>query len=124
MNPVDLFLLVIAAIFVIGVIGELIFEKTDVPDVVWLILVGILIGPVLGWVSRDGLVEIAPYFGALTLVIVLFDGGTELRLRDLGRAAPKASFLAVISFVLSTSAVAASMVTGRRHAIAKHPNAR
>ena len=70
MNPVDLFLLVIAAIFVIGVIGEIIFEKTDVPDVVWLILVGILIGPVLGWVSREGLVQIAPYFGALTLVIV------------------------------------------------------
>ncbi|MGB1698754.1 MAG: cation:proton antiporter [Nannocystaceae bacterium] len=106
MNPVDLFLLVIAAIFVIGVIGEIIFEKTDVPDVVWLILVGILIGPVLGWVSREGLVQIAPYFGALTLVIVLFDGGTELRLRDLGRAAPKASFLAVLSFTLSTLAVA------------------
>lgn len=107
MNPVDLFLLVIAAIFVIGVIGELIFEKTDVPDVVWLILVGILIGPVLGWVSRDGLVQIAPYFGALTLVIVLFNGGTQLRLRDLGRAAPKASFLALVSFTLSTFAVAA-----------------
>ena len=106
MSPVDLFLLVIAAIFVIGVIGELIFEKTDVPDVVWLILVGILIGPVLGWVSRDRLIEIAPYFGALTLVIVLFDGGTELRLRDLGRAAPKASVLALLSFVLSTGAIA------------------
>ena len=106
MNPVDLFLLVIAAIFVIGVVGELIFEKTDVPDVVWLILVGILLGPVLGWVSRDRLIEIAPYFGALTLVIVLFDGGTELRLRDLGRAAPKASALAIMSFTLSTAAVA------------------
>jgi len=115
MNPVDLFLLVIASIFVIGVIGELIFEKTDVPDVVWLILVGILIGPVFGWVSRDALVQIAPYFGALTLVIVLFDGGTELRLRDLGRAAPKASFLAILSFTLSSFAVAA--VSMGAHAI-------
>ncbi|MBZ0117152.1 MAG: cation:proton antiporter [Sandaracinaceae bacterium] len=111
MSTVDGFLLVIAAIFVIGIVGELIFERTGVPDVIWLIVVGIVIGPVAGWVPRRELIEIAPYFGALTLVVVLFDGGSELRLAELGRAAPRAMLLAVLGFSMSAGVMAlASML--------------
>ena len=39
MDPVSLFLLTVAAIFLIGIAGEIVFERTGVPDVVWLILV-------------------------------------------------------------------------------------
>ena len=52
MTPVSLFLIVVAAIFLVGVVGELVFERTGVPDVVWLVLVGVLLGPVTGVVSR------------------------------------------------------------------------
>jgi cell volume regulation protein A len=75
MSPVTLFLVCLAAIFLIGTFGEVVFSRTKVPDVVWLIVVGILIGPVLGIVSRETLLGIAPYFSALTLVLVLFEGG-------------------------------------------------
>jgi hypothetical protein len=34
MNPVSVFLLAIAAIFVIGVIGEWFLAKTGIPDVI------------------------------------------------------------------------------------------
>lgn len=37
-----------------------------------------MVGPVFGLVSRESLARIAPYFGALTLVVVLFNGGTQL----------------------------------------------
>ena len=77
MASVELFLLCIAAVFLIGVIGELVFARTGVPDVVWLIVVGIFMGPVFGFVDRSFLLDIAPFFGALTLVIVLFDGGVN-----------------------------------------------
>ena len=39
--------------------------------------------------------DIAPFFGALTLVIVLFDGGVRLRLGELMSAAPRSLLLAV-----------------------------
>ncbi len=85
MSPVTLFLICIAAIFLIGTFGEVVFTRTRVPDVIWLILVGIFIGPVLGIVTRATLLGIAPYFSALTLVFVLFEGGSRL---DLGATLP------------------------------------
>ena len=111
MGSVELFLLCIAAVFLIGVVGELVFARTGVPDVVWLIVVGVFMGPVFGLVERDLLMDIAPFFGALTLVIVLFDGGVRLRLGELMSAAPRSLLLAVSGFVGAVLAMAAvSMV--------------
>lgn len=99
------FLLAVAGIFLIGALGEAVFRRTNVPDVIWLILVGILLGPVLHFVSRAQLTGIAPYFAAVTLVIVLFEGGSRLELADLSKAAPRSALLAVVSFVLAVAAV-------------------
>ena len=107
MGSVELFLLCIAAVFLIGVVGELVFARTGVPDVVWLIVVGVFMGPVFGLVERDLLMDIAPFFGALTLVIVLFDGGVRLRLGELMSAAPRSLLLAVSGFVGAVLAMAA-----------------
>ncbi|MEM9192661.1 MAG: cation:proton antiporter [Myxococcota bacterium] len=106
MGLVSLFLLAIAAIFLIGIVGELVFERTGVPDVVWLIVVGIILGPVTGFVEREQLAVIAPYFGALTLVVVLFDGGSKLNLSELRHAAARCTVMALLSFALSVAVLA------------------
>jgi cell volume regulation protein A len=107
-------LLIIAAIFLIGIAGELVFERTGVPDVVWLIGVGIFLGPLTGLLPREQLLRVSPEFGAVTLVIVLFHGGLSLRLSDLGRSAPRAAMLSLLTFLVSMAAVApASMVAAR-----------
>lgn len=105
MPPVTLFLVCVAAIFLIGTFGEVVFTRTRVPDVIWLILAGILIGPVLGLVTRLQLLDIAPYFTALTLVFVLFEGGCRLDLVQLYRATPRSVLLSVLNFAFSTVAV-------------------
>ena len=111
MDPVLLFLITVAAIFLIGVIGEIVFERTGVPDVIWLMLVGIVLGPVTGLVDRAMLSRIAPFFGAITLVIVLFDGGSGLRLKELGHAMGRGIVVALLTFLLSVAMLAgASMV--------------
>ncbi|MGE0556259.1 MAG: cation:proton antiporter [Gemmatimonadales bacterium] len=106
MSPVALFLVTIAAIFMIGTLGEVVFKRTQVPDVLWLLVVGIVLGPVAGVVSRAQLGEIAPFFGALTLVVVLFDGGSRLQLREISRAAPRSGLLAVSAFLIATLVIA------------------
>ncbi len=80
----------IGAIICIGFLGSLLFEKTKVPDILILIFIGLLIGPILtnylGGTAADQLIPqsylttIAPYFAALALVIILFDGGLNLNL--------------------------------------------
>lgn len=112
MDPVSLFLLAVAGILLIGIIGELVFERTSVPDVVWLIVVGAVLGPITGLVSRPMLEAVAPYFGAITLVVVLFEGGSRLRLAELSKAAPRAALLAVLSFASSVAAVTGVVMGG------------
>lgn len=113
MSPVALFLVTIASIFMIGTLGEIVFRRTQVPDVLWLLLVGIIIGPVTGIVGREQLGAIAPFFGALTLVVVLFDGGSKLELAEISRSAPRSGLLAVLSFA-SSVAVMTSAAMGAR----------
>lgn len=105
MPPVTLFLVCVSAIFLIGTFGEVVFTRTRVPDVIWLILAGILIGPVLGFVTRAQLLGIAPYFSALTLVFVLFEGGSRLDLVQLCRATPRSVLLSVLNFLFTAVAV-------------------
>lgn len=106
MDPVLIFLMAFAAIFVVGIAGEVVFTKTNVPDVVWLMLVGVLLGPVFGLVDREELMTVGPYFGAITLVIVLFEGGRALRLGEVTRVLPRSALLAVSSFLLTVAVLA------------------
>jgi cell volume regulation protein A len=101
MDPVAQFLLAVASIFLIGAVGEIIFERTSIPDALWLIAAGVLLGPILGWVTPAQLNRVAPYFAALTLVVVLFEGGTAIKLRDLAQAAPRAGALALSTFAFA-----------------------
>jgi cell volume regulation protein A len=106
MNPVAQFLVTVAGIFLLGALGEAVFRRTNVPDVVWLIIAGIVLGPISGIVSREQLVGVAPYFAALTLVVVLFEGGSRLRLAELSTAAPRSGLLALLTFVTAAGVVA------------------
>ncbi|MEE9385652.1 MAG: cation:proton antiporter [Nannocystaceae bacterium] len=104
-DPVSIYLVMIASLFLLGALGEMIFARTQIPDVVWLIAAGILLR-VSGLVEPEALAEIQPLFGALTLIIVLFDGGSKLVVSELIKSAPRATLLAVLSFTFSTFTVA------------------
>lgn len=99
------YLVMIAALFLLGALGEVIFARTQVPDVVWLILAGVMLNAT-GAVDPAILDPILPLFSALTLIIVLFDGGRQIVINDLITAAPRASALAALGFVTSMFGVA------------------
>ena len=113
MSDVAVFLLAISGIFLLGALGEIVFQRTNVPDVIWLILVGILLGPLTGAVSQTVLNRIAPFFAAITLVVVLFEGGSALRLRELSRAAPRSTLLALLTFIAAVVVVSALSMGAR-----------
>lgn len=90
-----------------GVMGESFFKKTGIPDVAFLMLLGVLFGPVLGLIQPDVVIEIVPYFAALALIIIMFDGGLNLDLGHMARTAHFAILLSIIGFAISVGIVAA-----------------
>src|SRR5690606_18695439 len=63
----------------------LLFRKTRVPDVLLLILIGFLIGPILGLAHPGHFGKVGPVFAQVALAIILFEGGREARLDVLRR---------------------------------------
>jgi cell volume regulation protein A len=111
MDPLALNLIMIAGLFLLGAAGEMIFARTQVPDVVWLIVAGVILNAT-GLVDPSALDDVLPLFAALTLIIILFEGGSKLVVQDLVKSAPRASILAVFSFILSTTVVTLMVLGG------------
>ncbi len=72
----------VAGIIVIGFAGELFFKKTGIPIYIFLILAGIILGPILNLFPRESLIPELAIFAELTLFMVLFYGGLGLKLRS------------------------------------------
>jgi cell volume regulation protein A len=104
------FLIVIAGILLVGLLGEWLFKRTGIPDAVWLIAVGAMLGPMTRLVQPADLQQAAPLLGALTIIIVLFHGGLGLPLDHLITHAWKASKLAVLTFIASAVGVALTVL--------------
>lgn len=78
-----------------------IFSKRMIPDVLLLIIVGLLIGPVLGLISPEQLGVVGPVFVAVTLVFILFEGGTSLSVVEMQRSWKSTMSLTSVCFLCS-----------------------
>jgi cell volume regulation protein A len=105
MNPVAQLLFVIAGLMILGALGEYMFARTRVPDIVWLVAAGILAGPVFQIVQPELLKPGIPYFGAIALAVILSSGGFKLRMSEVASALPRGLLLGVTGFALSTIAI-------------------
>jgi len=85
----------------LGVAGEAFFKKTGIPDIAFLMVLGVIIGPVLGIIQTETVLEIVPYFAALALIIIMFDGGLNLDIKQIMKTAHFALVLAILGFILS-----------------------
>lgn len=80
---------------------SVLFRKSKVPDVLLLMLIGILIGPVLGLVGVDDLGKVGSVFTSVTLVVILFEGGLDISIDNLRSSWKLTLNLTMISFFVS-----------------------
>jgi len=78
---------------------------TKVPDVVVLLSVGLLFGPVFKVLHPSQFHTVTPILGTLALILVLFEGGLELNLRETLQHFPGSLLLATLAYGLSMLAV-------------------
>nr|WP_297473475.1 cation:proton antiporter [Nitrosopumilus sp.] len=98
-------LLAAGVVIFLGVAGEAFFKKTGVPDVAFLMILGVIIGPVFGLIQPEAVIQVVPYFAALALIIIMFDGGLNLDIKHVIRTAHFSVTLAILGFILSVAII-------------------
>jgi NhaP-type Na+/H+ or K+/H+ antiporter len=101
-NLMDLtfFFALLGGLLVLAFVTNRLVRFTRVPDVILLMATGVLIGPVLHWVNPDIFRGATHGFGSLALILILFEGGLDLKLREILKHFGSGFFLSLFSYVL------------------------
>ncbi len=95
----------LGAIIFIGFLGSILFNRTKISELLILVLLGVLIGPVFKLVDHVLLAGFIPFFAALALLILLFDGGLNINFYKVLYELPKATIFTVFTFITSVLAI-------------------
>jgi len=90
----------------LGYVCSIIFKKTQIPDVIWLLLFGLLIGPIFNLVDRTIFIAIAPFLASFALLIILFDAGLEMNLYNMIKQFPRSILLSIVGISLTIISIA------------------
>lgn len=90
----------IGIITIIGYIASNIFDRTGIPDIPFLILLGI-VGSLFFTIGTEGLDFIAPYLAALAIAVILFNGGMYLKIRQVIEDTPRGFFVTSVSVLIT-----------------------
>jgi cell volume regulation protein A len=96
-------------LFIIGFIGDYLFKKISFPDILVLLGLGYVAGPVLHIVDPAWVAPAAPIIANLSLVVILFNGGLGLEFSQARATAPRAIALSLVgmgaSMIVATAFV-------------------
>lgn len=93
--------LIAGLIIVIGYIGGILFDRFRVPDILFLVGIGILIGPVTNSLDAKNLEGVTTYFGQLALVFILFEGGLGIDFVKFIKNISSGALLGFLSFTFT-----------------------
>jgi cell volume regulation protein A len=91
-------------LLIIGFIADFLFKKISIPDILILIALGYLIGPVFNIIDPSHVAPGSQIIATLALVVILFHGGLELEFAYVLRSAPRALVLVVLGIAASMAA--------------------
>ncbi|WP_426593220.1 cation:proton antiporter [Cellulomonas sp. McL0617] len=101
----------IAAIVLFGVVGQLLGKATRIPSIILLLLLGLLVGPVLGWVDPDALLgdDLFPLV-SMAVALLLFEESLKLDFSRLQGGARR-PVLGLVTVGALITGVGASLLT-------------
>ncbi len=92
-------ILAFALLFFLGHFLNWVFIKTKVPDLLILIVIGYVIGPVLGLMKPSDFGTLGPFFSTTALIVILYEGGLNLKFQKLTASASLALKISCLSFL-------------------------
>ncbi len=90
-------ILSVALLFFLGHALSWFFVKTKIPDLLILVIMGYLAGPVLGLVDASDFGKIGGVVATITLVVILYEGGLHLSSRQLASSSLPALTLTLMA---------------------------
>jgi cell volume regulation protein A len=100
------FIGLLGGLLVLAFAANRLAKRTGVPDALVLMAAGLLLGPVLHWIDAAKFESASRGFGTLALIIIIFEAGLELNLRETLKQLPAGLLLAVTSYSFSMAAAA------------------
>jgi cell volume regulation protein A len=97
----------IGILLVIGFLADYLFRKTRFPDILILIALGFLIGPVFHIINPSEIAPASQIIASLALIVILFNGGLTLEFAKVLSTAPRALILVLTGIILSITATTA-----------------
>lgn len=99
-------ILFIGVVLFLGQVFSSLFEKTRLPDVLPLMLLGMIMGPITGLVRPEDFGRAGEIFTTLALIVVLFQSGIELKILSLRGAMGQGFVLTTVAFTVLTVVLA------------------
>ena len=104
-SKVGLIIAIIGLLIFAAHLFSAIFSKRRIPDVLFLILIGLAIGPLTHWVDSEKLTLLGSILSAVTLVLILFESGIQLGFKTLKDSFKPSLKLTAMNFIISAIAV-------------------
>ncbi len=102
-------LLILGGVMLLGIVGKLLFSKTHIPESLYLIIAGMIIGPILGWIHPEFFRDNMSFLITIALVIVLLDSGLKLDLYRIWKNTLSSIIYTITAGVVTTALVAFAM---------------
>ena len=106
MSVIDVFGL-IGILLIIGFLADFLFKKTNFPDILILLALGFLIGPVFKIIDPSQIAPFSQLIASLALVVIIFNAGIEFEFTRVLSSAPRTLILVLLGVAFSIAAVAA-----------------
>lgn len=104
-SKIGLIIAIIGLLIFAAHLFSAIFSRRRIPDVLFLIVIGLVIGPLTHLVNSDKLTLLGSILSAVTLVLILFESGIQLSFKNLKDSFKPSLKLTALNFIVSAIAV-------------------
>jgi potassium/hydrogen antiporter len=90
-------------IIFLGFFGEIIFEKTNIPDIIWLMIFGVVLNIFFPQLANNpSFGAVSKIFTSFALIYILFEGALSINIKQLITQFFKGVNLTVVNFIFTT----------------------
>jgi cell volume regulation protein A len=109
MFEADSLLILVSSTLLLCYISGIFYTKTKIPDILWLLGLGILLGPVLGFFEKEVFLSLSHLMSTVALSIILFEAGINVDFKILMKSLMKSIILSVTTILTVIIAVGFSL---------------